>query len=93
MLTAYLGLGDGKEAFKRHRDLLPLPLQMSAEDVAWDRDAGNFLTLRSQQPDELLPYGQQAGVHCRGMALNSLYKAPQSLERQDPEECSKELQN
>ena len=68
-LTAKLGLGDGKEAFKRHGDLLPLPLQMSAEDVAWDRDAGDFLSLRSQQPDELLSFGQRAWVPCRVMVL------------------------
>ena len=92
MLTAYLGLGDGKEASKRHRDLFPLPLLMSAEDVAWVHKAGDFLSLHCQQPDELLPLGQRAWGHGRGMGLNSLYKAPQTLDNRVYEKGIKDLQ-
>ena len=74
---------DEEQAKKLHNDLLPLPFNLSEEDVAWDK--------RARHPwEKTLEDGVDAGtaiseawLQSAVMGMSTLYGCPQSLNKQD----------
>ena len=87
VLTAFLS-PEGVAAIKKdHGDLLPLPLDLSDEDEAWDDKAKDFLSLASEADPSRKQANLRAWVHALVMVLNSLYEAPQSFAQGDKTGC------
>jgi len=91
ILTAFLSQETVTAAVKEHGDLLPLPLDMSAEDEAWDEKAENYLALAKEAETGREEANIRAWVQALVMVLNSLYEAPQSLAEGSKSNCFTKL--
>ena len=91
ILTAFLSQEMVAAAVKEHGDLLPLPLDMSAEDEAWDTRAENYLALAKEANTAKEEANIRAWVQALVMVLNSLYEAPQSLAEGSKSNCFSKL--
>ena len=78
-----LAKGARGETKKKHADLLPLPLTWSDEDAAWDKRACSPLKVIEHENAEALEASKRAWVQAIVLALNTLYEAPQRLDRKD----------
>ena len=78
-----LAKGTGEERKKKHSDLHPLPLGWSAEDAAWDVKAGSPLKVIEDDSAEAREASKRAWVQAAVLALNTLYEAPKSLDRDE----------
>jgi len=91
ILTAFLSQETVAAAVKEHGDLLPLPLDMSAEDEAWDTKAEDYLALAKEANTAKEEANIRAWVQALVMVLNSLYEAPQSLAEGSKSNCFSKL--
>ena len=71
----HLELGNQK-VWKSHGDLLPLPLDWSAEDEAWDMLAKDPAEVQKLQTKLALKGSEKAWTQAVVMAINTLYEAP-----------------
>ena len=74
---------DQEQAKKLHNDLLPLPLNLSEEDVAWDRRARYPLEMVLEDGAEARAASSKAWLQAAVMVMNTLYTCPQSLNKLD----------
>ena len=86
-LAALLGPKEVERLVKSHGDLLPLPLDWSAEDDAWDDRAKDFAELSRCGDPAVGSAAKKAWLQSIVMILNTLHETPQSLERKESETC------
>ena len=91
ILTAFLSPEVVTAAVKEHGDLLPLPLDISAEDEAWDSKSENYLRLAKEAEPARREANLRAWVQALVMALNSFYEAPQSFAQGSKSGCFEKL--
>ena len=89
LLSLATGAGEAKK--KKHADLLPLPLSWSEEDAAWDNRASSPLKVMEDDSMEARNASKRAWVQAATLALNTLYEAPQSLDRDRRHSTFKDL--
>ena len=69
---------------------MPLPFCMSAEDEAWNERAKSPLEIARDQSKEAEQASERAWSQAAVLVLNSLYEAPQSLNREDSKKADKQ---
>jgi len=74
---------DEEQAKKLHNDLLPLPVNMSEGDVAWDKRSRSPLEKTLGDSVDARAASSKAWLQSAVMGMSTLYGCPQSLNKQD----------